>query len=202
MNKLKFKLSYLYIIFVIIAVILLVILSQNSNTQSSVPPISGNQQTPSDEIHKGLQNSTPPSKNNVSESFKNEMNSLKKAYEDNPNDTMAARQYADLLAASHQQNEAIPLYEKILKKNPKRLDILFSLSFIYYNERNFTNAEDETNKILLYDKDNVQAQYNLGVIAVSSGNTQKARLIWTKILQDYPNSDLAIMVRESLSKLK
>jgi tetratricopeptide (TPR) repeat protein len=197
----KFRVIYVYIIFVIAAVSVLIIVLNSGNTQET-----GNiqqKQMPQDDIHKGIQNPTPPpSKDNVSESFKHELSNLKEAVEKNPNDTAAIKSYADLLAASHKPQESIPLYERILKKDSKRTDVLFSLSFIYYNSGDFKKAEDETNKILHLDKNNVQALYNLGAISASNGNPDEAKLIWSKLIKEYPNSDLSTMAKESLNKLK
>jgi len=159
---------------------------------------------PSDELHKGLNNpaAQPPTKDNVSEGFKHELNALENQFKMNPNDTSVLRQYADLLAVSHKQDESIPLYEKILKKNPKRSDILFSLSFIYYNKGDFFNAEEMTKKILIYDKNNTQALYNIGAIAASRGDSQKAREVWNKLIAEFPTSESSVLAKESLSKLK
>ena len=203
----KFKVAYIYILFVVAAIVTLIIISNIGNTRLPANNLSNditNKQMPEDEVHKGIQNPTspPPSSQNVSESFKHELNSLKKEVDNNPNDTVALRKYADLLVASHKPQESIGLYERILKKNPKRIDILFSLAFVYYNSGNFKNAEDETNKILHYDNQNVQAQYNLGAIEASKGNIEDAKRIWNKLLNDFPNSELANMTRESLNKLK
>ena len=176
-----------------------------SNDSKKVAPVDiANKQMPADELHKGLNNPTtpPPTKENVSEGFKHELNALKEEFNKNPKDTSVLRQYADLLAASHKQDEAIPLYEKILKINPHRTDILFSLSFIYYNKGDFLNAEEITKRILIYDKKNPQALYNIGAIAVSMGNSRKAREIWTKLITDYPTSETAGLAKESLGKLK
>ena len=198
----KFRVIYIYIIFVIATLSFLIIVLNSENTQ-----VNNNiqqKQMPRDDIHKGIQSPTspPPSKNNVSESFKQELSGLKEAVDKNPNDTAALKNYADLLAASHKPQEAIPLYERIIKKNPKRTDILFSLSFIYFNSGEFRKAEEETNKILYLDKNNVQAIYNLGAIAASNGNPEKARIIWSKLIKDYPHSEIINMAKESLDKLK
>src|ERR1035437_8533484 len=149
--KMKFKPIYIYITILAIAVLALIIFTRNPN-KPSAPVISGNnldKQMPSDEVHKNLKNpvGTPPSKDNVSETFKHELSSLQKEVEEHPGDTLKLREYADLLAASHKQNESIPFYEKILKKYPHRTDILFSLSFIYFNKGDFVKAEDVTQKI-------------------------------------------------------
>ena len=199
---------HLYLIIFAVAVTVLMIIIQNSGGDDSkkvIAPVDiANKQMPADELHKGLNNPTTPAptKNNVSEGFKHELNALETQFNKNPNDTSVLRQYADLLAASHKQDEAISLYEKILKKNPERIDILFSLSFIYYGKGDFFRAEEMTKKILIYDKKNTQAMYNIGAIAASKGDSQKAREVWTKLVTDFPNSESTGLAKESLSKLK
>ena len=204
----KFKMMYVYLIFFAVAVTVLIMFVQNSGSSNGkkviAPTDIANKQMPADELHKGLNNPTtpPPTKENVSEGFIHEINALKKEYDKNPNDTTILRKYADLLAASHKQDESVPLYEKILKKNPKRSDILFSLSFIYFNKGDFFRAEEMTKKILIIDKNNTQALYNIGAIAASKGDSQKAREVWTKLVADFPNSESTGLAKESLSKLK
>jgi TolA-binding protein len=203
----KLKMIHIYLIIFAVGVTILIMFIQNtgSNNSKKVAPVDiANKQMPADELHKGLNNPTapPPTKENVSEGFKHELNALEKEFNNNPKDTSVIRKYADLLAASHKQDEAIPLYEKILKINPHRTDILFSLSFIYYNKGDFFNAEETTKKILIYDKKNPQALYNIGAIAASKGDSRKAREIWTKLITDYPTSETAGLAKESLGKLK
>jgi Flp pilus assembly protein TadD len=203
----KFRIAYVYILFVIAAVIVLIIVSDIGNTKAPTNNPANEltaKQMPEDDVHKGVQNpnSPPPSSQNVSESFKHELNSLKNEVDRNPDDTAAMKKYADLLVASHKPRESIALYENILKKNPKRIDILFSLSFVYFNSGDFSKAEEVTNKILHLDRKNQQAQYNLGAIAASNGNSEEARRIWTKLLSENPNSELSSMINESLKNLK
>lgn len=190
----KLKPIFIYI-FILIAGVIALIIFTGRGSNPSAPVISGNnsdKQIPA----------PPPSKDNVSESFKHELSSLQTEVEQHPNDTLSLRQYADLLAESHKPMDAVTYYERILKKYPRRTDILFSLSFIYFNKGDFANAEDVTNKILLYDKNNLQAMYNLGAIDASKGDFAKAKLIWTKLINENPASDLAATARESLNKLK
>jgi TolA-binding protein len=203
----KLKMIHIYLIIFAVGVTLLIMFIQNTGSNDSkknAPVDIANKQMPADELHKGLNNPTtpPPTKENVSEGFKHELNALEKEFNNNPKDTSVIRKYADLLAASHKQDEAIPLYEKILKINPHRTDILFSLSFIYYNKGDFFNAEETTKKILIYDKKNPQALYNIGAIAASKGDSRKAKEIWTKLITDYPTSETAGLAKESLGKLK
>lgn len=199
----KIKPLYIYGSVAVIVIVSLIILTQvnNSNTGSTNR---SNKEMPQDSIHNGLGNPTAenPTKDNVTENVKHKLEMLKKVVDENPNDTLKIREYADFLTAAHRQMDAIEYYEKILKVNPKRTDIYFSLSFIYFNNQNFTKAEELTNRILSFDKKNVQAVYNLGAISASLGNKEKAKKIWENLLSEYPNSEVTELTKTSLSQLK
>jgi tetratricopeptide (TPR) repeat protein len=198
----KFKPLYFYSIVVVIAVIILIVLSQQDETQITPPEkVQTDQNIPDDELHNQLKSGTAPNKSNVSESFKQKLDVLKKAIEENPNDTLKIREYADLLAAAHMKEQAIGYYKKILDVNPNRTDILFSLSFIYYSVGDFANAEVQTKKIISIEPENVNARYNLGAIAASKGDKDKAMEIWTKLAEQYPNEEIGIKAKNSIEKL-
>lgn len=196
----KFKVSYIYLAVLVIAVILLVVLTQKENTPAENTASS---QLPNDDIHKGMQNNEgSPSGGNVNQDVIRKMQELKEASEKNPNDTAKIREYADFLAMAHKQDDAIILYERILKKNPKRIDILFSMAFVYYNKQNISKSEEITYRILSIDKDNLQAKYNLGALAATKGDNEKARQMWSAIIKDYPGTQESQLAESSLKQLK
>ena len=200
----KIKPLYIYIAGIIIAVIVFYFISENSSqTTSSSSKIQSNQM-PQDQIHSGLQNSNPqaPGKDNVMAGVMQKMDELKKDVDAHPNDTLKIRQFADFLAEAHQKNQALVYYQKILNINPKRIDILFTVAYLNYLDKNFDAAEKNLNKILAVDKNNVNAYYNLGAIAVSQGNKTKAEQIWKKLAMDFPQSPLAQKAKESIKQLQ
>ena len=196
----KFKPLYAYLSLVLVLVVFLIIFSQKNNNQSATDIAS--KEMPNDDIHKGLKNGEAPDKSNVSADIIRKMEELKKAAEENPNDTLKMKEYADFLTEAHKPDEAIQYYQKILKVDPKRTDILFSLSFIYYNKQDYNKSEEITNKILSYDKNNPLALYNLGAISATKGDNAKARDIWNKLIEKYPNSEAAAAAKQSLGNLK
>jgi len=198
----KIRLLYIYGSLIVLVVVLLIIFASNKTSNNTSDEISV-ENMPDDDLHKGLKNPTsqPPTKDNVSEKFRHQMEMLKKAVDENPNDTSRIREYADFLFAAHKADEAIPFYKRILKVNPKRTDILFSVSFIYYNKKDFDKSEEITNQILMMDKKNQQALYNLGAIAVAKGDIQKAKQIWTKLINEYPGTETSELAKNSLNKL-
>jgi len=200
----KLKPIYFYSgLVIIIVVVLLLTITDNKKTSTNVSNDIVNKQMPNDEVHKGLENpaSIPPNKQNVTSSVFDQLEVLRKEVEKNPTDTLKLREYADFLAAAHRSDEAIGYYEKILKIDPKKKEILFSLSFIYNNKRDFENAEQCTNRILKIDPKDSQALYNLGAINASRGNKNSAREIWGRILQEFPGTSSADLAKAGLEKL-
>ncbi|MBI5661469.1 MULTISPECIES: tetratricopeptide repeat protein [Ignavibacterium] len=198
----KFKPVYLYgILLVAVIGIIIVATNQREEKISAIEDIA-NKEMPKDDVHKNLGKDNPHGQVKVSEEVKKKMEELKAAVDANPNDTTKIREYADFLLAAHKPDESIQYYEMILKKDPKRKDIRFSLTFIYYNKGELDKAEEETNKILAIDKNDSMAKYNLGAIEATRGNNEKAREIWNKLIQDDPKSETAELARNALTMLK
>ncbi len=196
----KFKPLYAYLSLVVILIVFLVVFTQKNNSIETPQDIA-NKEIPNDDIHKGLQNGEAPSRSNVSADIIHKMEELKKEAEENPNDTLKLKEYADFLTEAHKPDEAIQYYQKILKVDPKRTDVYFALSFIYYNKHDYDKSEKYTNKILSYDKKNPLALYNLGAIWATKGDKNKAKEIWNEIITKFPNSEAAKTAEESLSNL-
>jgi len=199
----KFKPIYFYGILVVVAVALLIIVGIQQTSDSTEAPVVNNQTMPDDDVHKELKNQigNTPGKENVSEEYRKKLAELKDAVDKNPSDTLAMRNYADFLSASHKMNEAIQYYEKILNINPKRTDIYFSLALIYYNKQDLVMCEEVNNKVLTYDPKNQMALYNLGAIAATQGRTDKAREFWNKVVSINAESETGKLANESLGKL-
>lgn len=199
--KLKFKPSVVYPVLLVLLICVVVIFSQTNIFKQDKNQTS-TEQMPNDEVHKGLKDkNTPHSMMNVSPEFKHQMEQLKKNIDNNPNDTLKIREYANLLAASHQPDEALKYYDMILTKAPKRTDILFEKSKIYYAENKLDEAENVTNSILKLEPENPLAQYNLGAIAATKGDKEKARKIWNEVIKKYPKEEVSELAKKSLEKL-
>ena len=199
----KFKPLYFYgAVFIIVVAILIILSQQSENIENTLNENLNTQQMPNDEIHSQLKSSETPGKNNVSQEFKHKMAMLQNEVEKNPTDTTKLLEYADLLAAAHKQKEAIEYYQQILSINPNRIDVLFSLSFIYYSLGDLNKSEEETKRILAIDPENNDAKYNLGAIAATKGDKEKARDIWQRLAEKYPEDEIGIKAKNSLERLK
>ncbi len=199
----KFKPIYLYGAIAIVAIAILVIIEIQEKSDPSKPPVTNDQVMPNDDVHKQLNNqgTTAPGKENVSEDYRKKLAELEQTVNENPGDTIALRNYADYLTASHKMNDAIQYYEKILTINPKRSDIRFSLAIIYFNKQNFDKCNDENEKVLVYDPQNQMALYNLGAVAATQGFKDKAKEYWDKVISINASNETGQLAKESLSKL-
>jgi tetratricopeptide (TPR) repeat protein len=203
----KIKPLYLYIGGIIILVIAVILISGGGKTESQDLKVSSditNQKMPDDEIHKSLKNKggMTPSKDNVNKEAMHQFEMLKKAYESNPNDTVKAKAYAQMLAAGHQPETAAKILEDILAKDKKRIDILLLLTMVNYNLKKYDKAEDYTKRILAIDKNHSEANYNLGAIYAEQGRKEDARKIWESIIKKYPNTQASKYAVMALNNLK
>lgn len=200
----KIKPLYIYLFGIVLAVAAFFFISQDSGT-SKIPAQNeiANRQMPNDAVHKGLQKTEAqsPDKNNVNSTVMKHLEMLKQAVDKSPKDTVKLKQYADFLAAAHQPGEALVYYNRILKINPKRTDVIFSVAYINYTERKFDEAEKLLKSVLSYDKNNLKVYYNLGAIAYSNGKKEKAKEIWEKLAKEHPNTAMGKMAQKSIKQM-
>ncbi len=200
----KFKSIYVYLGVIVVFIFAIVFFSGVTKKANNTVSFSEGSQMPDDEIHGGMRsrgNGEMPGKENVMQEMKEKMNTLKMAIEKNPNDTAKVREYADLQIA-HNPEEAIKLYERIIKVDPKRTDILLQLTFTFYNIGDIEKAIEYNNKVLSIDKNNLFAQYNVGGLAQVKGDNKKAIAIWKEIVKKYPNSEVAHIAEQAAKQLE
>lgn len=200
----KMKSLYIYLIAAIVVVAIIVI----SSLQSNEPEITAETQQnphgnmPTDDIHGQLgTGEDQPSSSNVRGDIMQKMNDLKEYVEENPDDTVKIKEYADLLGSAHRVPEAIPLYDRLLELNPKRVDVLLIKGYLYYRDGKLDEAQATTQKILDIDPSHANAKYNIGAIAIAKGDTAKAVDIWKNIIEKHPGSQTAKIAERSLTNL-
>jgi tetratricopeptide (TPR) repeat protein len=124
----KIKPVYFYLGLVLIAIVYLSVSTQNNKVKSDLTD-QANKENNSDKIHQGMNppGQQAPSKSNVSGDILRHMEFLKKAVEESPNDTAKLKEYADFLYMAHQNDKALPLYERLVKLNPGDIDDRFTM---------------------------------------------------------------------------
>lgn len=199
----KIKPIYIYLGVFVIFIVAVVFFSNSAKNSNQANEINPSAQMPNDDVHKGMAqqgNGDMPSKSNVMKEAVEKMNALKSAIEKNPNDTLKVREYAEMVQA-HEPDEAIKLYENILKVGPKRTDLLLELTFLYFNKGDLKKAEEYNNKVLNIDKSNMIANYNLGGLAQAKGDIKAAKAIWLDLAKKYPNTQIGNMAGELAKQL-
>lgn len=196
----KIKPLYIYLGAFVIIIIALIFMTSGGQTTESMPNTSNESSMPDDDIHKNLGNG--PGSGNVSSEFRQKMERLKSNYEANPGDTSNAKEYARLLAAAHEPEEAVKVYKSILDDYAKRNDIRLELATVYYNLKQFENAKREIETVFKNDPDSPDVQYNLGAVEAALGNNERAKTIWRQVINDYPGSEAARIASTSLQSLQ
>ena len=95
----------------------------------------------------------------------------------------------------------MPLYDRLLEINPKRLDIWLIKGYLYYRDGNMEAAQEATEKILSIDPSHANAKYNVGAIAIARGDTSKAIDVWKDLVDKHPESQTARIAERSLTNL-
>lgn len=200
----KFKPIYVYLGVIVVFIVAIVFFSGITKKSNNTVSFNEGAQMPDDDVHGSMRsrgNGEMPGKENVMQEMKEKMNALKMAIEKNPNDTTKVREYADLQIA-HNPEEAIKLYERILKIDSKRTDILLQMTFTYYNIGDIDKSIEYNNKVLSIDKNNLFAQYNVGGLAQAKGDNKKAISIWKEIVKKYPKTEVAHIAEQAAKQLE
>lgn len=201
----KLKPIYIYLTIFVVFIISIVLFSNSTKKSNLTDNQQMNGQMPEDDVHKNLKsqgNGDAPSASNVMKEAIERMNKLKEEVNKNPNDTLKLREYADMLTLAHKPDEAIEYYSKILKFDPKRIDVLLQLTYVHFNKGDLDKALEYTNKALQVDKNNLIANYNLGAVLNAKGDKRQAILIWKNLAQKYPNTDVGHIAKESAKQLE
>jgi len=205
----KIKPLYIYLIVIVLVVIGVIFISQmggGESEETKTENVTKGSSMPNDDIHKGLKGhehgGTAPSKDNVDKEAIKKFESLKAEYQKNPGDTLKAFEYAQLLAAGHQPEEAIKILDNILIIDKKRTDVLLLIGSIYYNMQNYDKAEEYTERVLKVDKNFIDAAYNLGAIYAVKGEKEKAKKVWEDIVRKHPNTTASKYAVMGLNNLK
>ncbi|MFA7229266.1 MAG: tetratricopeptide repeat protein [Melioribacteraceae bacterium] len=198
----KIKPIYIYLGVFIVFVAAVLFFSETTK-KSNMPSKDPLAQMPDDDIHGKMRsqgNGDMPSKSNLMNDAVEKINKLKSDYEKNPNDTAKVLLYADVLIA-HQPEEAVKLYNKILKIDPKRVDVLLQMTYVSFNMGDVAKAEEYNARVLSINPNNLIAKFNTGGLAQAKGDNTKARSIWTDLSSRYPNSEVGKIAGELVKQL-
>ncbi len=142
-----------------------------------------------------------PSKDNVRQDIVQRIRDLRKKVEAQAaDDTTDLREFA-MLTSAHKPEEAVIYFERILRKDPKNVDILTELSVCQANMGNMTDALKTTEKVLGIDPNYTPAMFNFGMLHAMNGEKDKARQAWDNLIRKFPDSEDAKRAKDALGQL-
>jgi len=139
--------------------------------------------------------------NDAAANISQKLAELKREIDNNPQDTLKMKEYANLLGGVHNDREAAKVFENILLIGPNRIDVMLVLTYIYFTLGNTAQAEEYTHRVLTINKDNPEAIFNLGIIELKKGNKEKAKQILNSVINKFPNNNVALYAKSTLKKL-
>ena len=146
-------------------------------------------------------NSKHDNADNAASKLSQRLAEFKNAIDKNPQDTIKMREYANLLGKAHRDQEAAKVFENILAIGPNRIDVMLILTYIYYTLGNTEKAEEYTNRVLSINKENPEANFNLGIIELKKGNKEKAKQILNSVIKRFPDNKVSVYAKSALQKL-
>lgn len=155
----------------------------------------------SQELH-DVETNAAPSKENVSRSYIDHVDMLKKKAADNPDDVYTLITLARWLMDGHQTEDAITYFEKALNIEPKNDSLLLDLSVCYFRLHRYEKAMVATDRILILHPDHPRALLNKGAIFASTNKTNEAIAAWNRLLHVSPRSEEARRAKEYLAQLR
>lgn len=132
----------------------------------------------------------------------NRINQLEGAVNANPSDTKSLLELAHLLNDSGFYDRAIERYNQYLKIVPNVPDVLVDLGVCYYNIGKYAEAKTEMTKAIKIDAKHQIGHFNLGIVALASGNNAEAIDWFNKAVKINPNSDIAKRAKEQIDNNK
>lgn len=153
----------------------------------------------------GIQNpeiSIAPSKENVTKSFTDHVEMLKKKIARNPNDIQTLKTLAQWLMDAHKTEEAIGYFERGVKLQPRNDSLLLDLSVCYFRLHRYEKSLSTTDRILQLYPDHLRALLNKGAIFAAMNKKNEAIAAWNRLLKRSPRSEEARQAEEYLVQLR
>ncbi len=130
-----------------------------------------------------------------------QIDSLKNAVAQNPQDLGALTHLAALYDMAGKYDQASTYYQDVLKIAPDNVEARMNLAGAYFNLGQREQAVAELHNVLKYRPNYDYAMYNMGVIYAAMTKPDKAREWWNKVITGSPTSDLARRAMEGMKML-
>ncbi len=116
---------------------------------------------------------------------------FQRAIELKPNYGDAYHNLANTYLELNQPDKAIENYQNALKFNPGLWQSYQNIAAIYFQLKKYDLSVENLQKAVQVNPRNLNLRINLGVVYLNSGDKEKARAIFTEILQFDPNNQIA-----------
>jgi tetratricopeptide (TPR) repeat protein len=189
------KLYFIIGLVVVAAFVIILVLPDSKNVKDS--------ELPPGHPEPGTQGpgANEPGRANVKQDIMQRIETLRQRIQSaSPGDTAGALELAQLVGV-HKPDEAAGLYERVIKKDPKNIEVMTELTVCYYNMGQMDKALAVTERILAIKPSYTPAHYNLGAILAAKGEKEKARRAWEKLMKEYPNSPDAKRAGEAIKQI-
>jgi len=129
-----------------------------------------------------------------------EILALEKDVASRPNDMALTLQLANFLHDGLLYEKAIPYYKIVLAKNPSDANARVDLGICYKEIGNFSEAKKEMKEAMKYVPQHLHANFNLGIVCLSEGNTHEANEWFRKTVALDPTSEVGKRAQQLLTQ--
>lgn len=122
-----------------------------------------------------------------------ELENLREAYKQNPDDKDSAIQLAQLYTDLGWLNEAITIYKHLIEKYPNQFSILLAYGNICVTKQLNKEAIKTFQKLTVIRPERIEGWNNLGIVQLSLGDYSAARNSFKKVLEMEPQNHGALL---------
>ena len=120
-----------------------------------------------------------------------------------PDFCVALFNYGELLVRQGRDEEALPWFIRVLKRETGAVDALVEIGLIHYRAGRFAEAETVFRDALCADKNDARVLNNLGVLSFVQERFRDAQKFFSQAVDIEPdNDDYAVNLRDTLAELK
>ena len=150
---------------------------------------------------KKISNSISNKQNQETTEIFSKIESINSDLQNDPNNIRLNIEMGNNLFDVKQYRKAIPHYKIALESNPENVEVRIDLAVSYYNLQVNDSAFVEIEKALRLSPNHQQGLYNLGVMHYNSGNKEKAKDSWTKLIELHNGSQAAETAKQLLKNI-
>ncbi|NIR49560.1 tetratricopeptide repeat protein [candidate division KSB1 bacterium] len=127
---------------------------------------------------------------------------LKQRVEENPDDLVAIDSLATMYSIAGSYDKARKFYERHLEIEPDNQQIKIALGLTYHSLNRTEEGIELIEGILQEEPTHAFALFYLAEIYASSGEMKVAEEHWNKIIDHYPNTEIANMAQQRIHEYK